>query len=70
MPPVPQGTNPKWVSAFLQDEENDWKRLQALVLEDNKKRRDCPLYASQPYRKILLPEYDPRLLRRIKARVD
>ena len=39
-------------------------------MEDNEKRRVCPLYASQPYRKILLPEYDPRLLRRIKARAD
>ena len=70
MPPVPQGTNPDWVSTFLQDEENDRKCLQTLIWEDKQKRRICPLYASQPRLKILLPEYDPRLLRCIKARAD
>eukprot|EP00957_Ditylum_brightwellii_P014502 1091854-Ditylum_brightwellii.AAC.1 len=41
-----------------------------MIVEDNEKRRMCPLYAAQPRLPILLPEYDPCKLLPIKVRAD
>eukprot|EP00957_Ditylum_brightwellii_P203575 15335262-Ditylum_brightwellii.AAC.1 len=70
MPPVPSGTNPDWVAAYLHDEADNDKRLNALIAADNEQRRICTLYAPQPCVCILLPEYDPKLLAPIKVRAD
>eukprot|EP00957_Ditylum_brightwellii_P001597 124811-Ditylum_brightwellii.AAC.1 len=66
MPPVLPGTNPDWVAAYHANEDQNKKCLSALIVADNKKRAICPLYASQPRLRILLPEYDPKLLTPIK----
>eukprot|EP00957_Ditylum_brightwellii_P151702 11552659-Ditylum_brightwellii.AAC.1 len=66
MPPVPPGTNPDWVAAYLHDEADSEECLNALIAANNEKRRIFPLYASQPHVRILLPEYDPKLLTPIK----
>eukprot|EP00957_Ditylum_brightwellii_P035558 2696064-Ditylum_brightwellii.AAC.1 len=55
MPPVPPGTNPDWVAAYLHNEADNEERLNALIDTDNEKRRICSLYASQPRLCILLP---------------
>jgi len=70
MPAVPPGTNPDWVAAYHANEEQNKKRISALIAADNEKRAICPLYASQPRRRILLPEYDPNLLTHIIVRAD
>eukprot|EP00957_Ditylum_brightwellii_P109148 8326186-Ditylum_brightwellii.AAC.1 len=39
-------------------------------MEDNEKRKICPLYAAQPHLPILLPEYNPCKLMPIEVRAD
>eukprot|EP00957_Ditylum_brightwellii_P158332 12052112-Ditylum_brightwellii.AAC.1 len=66
MPPVLPDTNPDWIAAFLTAEESDKEHLKALIA-NKKKRRICPLYASQPYLPVLLPKYDHKFLSKIKG---
>eukprot|EP00957_Ditylum_brightwellii_P046173 3503452-Ditylum_brightwellii.AAC.2 len=70
MLPVPPGTYPDWVATYMHAEEENEKHPNALIAANNEKGTIYPLYASQLHLRILLPEYNPKLLTPIKVRAD
>eukprot|EP00957_Ditylum_brightwellii_P112184 8553374-Ditylum_brightwellii.AAC.1 len=70
MPLPPTDTNPAWVASYFADEDKNEQHLNDFIAAENEKRRNCASYALQPLITVLLPDYDPRLLTKIKAKAD